>query len=40
MLKNRKFEIVLVNEKSGTNMEAAAKAKSVKYSGKQITVIF
>jgi alpha-D-xyloside xylohydrolase len=38
MLKNRYFEIVLVNEASGTGIETTAKTKSVKYTGKQITV--
>lgn len=38
MLKNRNFEIVLVNETSGTGIETTAKTKSVEYAGKQITV--
>ncbi len=38
MLKNRKFEIVVVDGKNGAGMETTQKGKSVSYSGKEITV--
>lgn len=38
MLKNRKFEVVLVNEKSGTGTEATLAPKTIKYSGKTIVI--
>lgn len=38
MLQNRRFELVVANEKSGAGMEPASKAKTVKYSGKELTI--
>jgi len=38
MLKNRKFQIVLVNEQNGAGMNPVGKAKSIKYSGKKLVL--
>jgi alpha-D-xyloside xylohydrolase len=38
MLKNRKFEIVLVNENSGAGIEVSKTLKTISYSGKAIVV--
>jgi len=38
MLKNRKFEIVLVNENSGVGIEVSKISKTISYSGKTIVV--
>lgn len=40
MLKNRKFEVVVVNEKSGTGTEISKTVKTINYSGKVIVVKF
>jgi len=38
MLKDRKFEIVMVNEKSGIGLEISKTLKTINYSGKKIVV--
>jgi len=38
MLKNRKFEIVLVKKNSGVGIEVPKTPKAIKYSGKKIVV--
>ena len=40
MLKNRKFEVVLVKENSGTGLEVSKTLKAINYSGKEKVVKF